>query len=117
MKKVLLTCFALILSIGLLSACSSGGDKATDAPQTETSAPATALDGEKLVKGSSCLGCHGGNLEGQGAMPALNDVGSRLSQDEIYQVIRDGRGAMPAQKGNFTDEELQAMAAWLAEQK
>lgn len=47
-----------------------------------------------------CIGCHGGELEGGmgGAAPAL--VGLSLSKDEIVTVLKDGKGAMPAQVPN-----------------
>ena len=61
------------------------------------------------------LSCHGQNLEGQGNFPALNDVGSRLSQDEILDVIENGRGAMPG--GIISGDDAQAVAEWLAAKK
>lgn len=117
MNKKLL---AVIFGAGLmLAACGGGNDEANDndtatdtdtAPTNETA----SVDAEKIVS-SKCISCHGGNLEGQGNFPALNDVGSRLSEDEILNVIENGRGAMPA--GLVTGEEAQAVAAWLAAKK
>ncbi|MDI2589703.1 cytochrome c [Psychrobacillus sp. NEAU-3TGS] len=119
MNKKLL---AVIFGAGLmLAACGGGNDEANDndtATDTDTgTAPTTenaSADAEKIVS-SKCISCHGGNLEGQGNFPALNDVGSRLSEDEILNVIENGRGAMPG--GLVTGEEAQAVAAWLAAKK
>ena len=55
------------------------------------------------------------NLEGAGGAPALADVGSRLSEEEIHDVIINGRPGMP---GNLIKgEEAEAVAKWLAEKK
>lgn len=115
MNKKLL---AVIFGAGLmLAACGGGNDKANDTDTTTdtgTTTETATVDAEKIVN-SKCISCHGGNLEGQGNFPALNDVGSRLSEDEILNVIENGRGAMPA--GLVTGEEAQAVAAWLAAKK
>src|SRR5690554_845351 len=105
-----------------LAAC-GGGDDAAEEPadnNTGTEEPAdtggetaSAGNGEELYTAKNCASCHGQNLEGMGdAFPALTDVGSRLSQDEIKEVIQNGRGAMPAQ--NVTEEEATALSEWLA---
>ncbi|WP_048602305.1 menaquinol-cytochrome c reductase cytochrome b/c subunit [Rubeoparvulum massiliense] len=81
---------------------------------------ATALDGEQILLGqASCLSCHGNDLSGTQMAPALNDVGSRLSQDEIYDVIKNGRADTIMSGGLFngSDDELKAVAQWLSEQK
>ncbi|TQR17618.1 cytochrome c551 [Psychrobacillus soli] len=115
MNKKLL---AVIFGAGLmLAACGGGNDKATETDTTTdkgTTTETTSVDAEKIVS-AKCISCHGGNLEGQGSFPALNDVGSRLSEDEILNVIENGRGAMPG--GLVTGEEAQEVAAWLAAKK
>lgn len=46
----------------------------------------------------NCTGCHGADLRGNAAanIPSLVDVGSRLSRDQMMDVILRGRGVMPA---------------------
>jgi quinoprotein glucose dehydrogenase len=46
----------------------------------------------------NCAGCHGPDQRGNAAanIPSLVDVGSRLSRDQIADVILRGRGVMPA---------------------
>lgn len=85
-------------------------------------APAPALDSDEpgaeiWAAQASCVSCHGADLAGQGANPSLLDVGSRLSVDEIKDVIVNGRGAMPGGLFDGTEEELDELAAFLAEQK
>ncbi|HWL11576.1 MAG TPA: cytochrome c [Ureibacillus sp.] len=115
---------ALVLGSAIaLAACGGNDEEATDTDTTteETATDETAddaatsgADGEALVK-ETCVTCHGGNLEGMGNTPSLADVGDRLSEDEIQDVILNGRGGMPG--GLLQGEDAEAAAAWLAEQK
>nr|WP_295971857.1 cytochrome c [uncultured Bacillus sp.] len=107
MKKKLL---ALLFGTSLvLAACGGGGsDKGTDASKT-----ASAGDAEK-VYGQYCASCHNADLSG-GVGLELKTVGSRLSQDEIATVIKDGRNAMPG--GLITGDDAAAVAEWLAAKK
>jgi cytochrome c551 len=73
----------------------------------------TAAAGEEVYK-QSCLSCHGGNLEG-GFGPALDKAGAKYSKDEILEIIKNGKGQMPA---NVVEgEDAEAVASWLAEKK
>jgi len=126
MKKAWL---ALIFGSALfLAACGGGDEESTDTntgtedtttedttgTEDTTTGGADSAKGEELVK-SNCISCHGGNLEGMGNTPSLADVGGRLSEEEIHDVILNGRGGMPA--GLLKGEDAEAAAAWLAEQK
>ncbi|RHW36633.1 cytochrome c [Lysinibacillus yapensis] len=125
MKKAWL---ALVFGSALfLAACGGGDEEATNTNnETEntttenettnegTSGETAAAEGEALVR-ETCATCHGGNLQGMGNTPSLADVGSRLSEEEIHDVIVNGRGGMPG--GLLQGEEAEAAAAWLAQQK
>ena len=109
MKKKLL---ASIFAAGLLLAACGGDEESTTGSEggTETA----SVDGEAVAK-QKCISCHGGNLEGQGNFPPLNDTGSRYSEEEILDIILEGKGRMPG--GIIKGAEAEAVAAWLAEQK
>jgi menaquinol-cytochrome c reductase cytochrome b/c subunit len=62
----------------------------------------------------SCQACHGVDMSGGGGGPALTDVGSRLSAEEIKNVIEKGRGMMPPGQFNGSQEELEQLATYLA---
>ncbi|MCM3569349.1 DUF2628 domain-containing protein [Neobacillus mesonae] len=80
----------------------------TAAPENETT-PSVGLTAEDIVQ-QVCISCHGGNLEG-GIGPALTNIGSKYSQDEIKEIILNGRGNMP---GNLVSEDEAGMIAeWL----
>ncbi|WP_042476586.1 c-type cytochrome [Bacillus ndiopicus] len=105
MKKLLLT--AAFGSALFLVAC--GGNEKEDSSATPQA------EGEKIVM-QSCASCHGGQLQGMRNTPSLNDVGARLSEEEILNVILNGTSnGMPP--GLIKGEEAEKAAAWLAEQK
>jgi len=80
------------------------------APAGETS---TAGNPEEIAS-ANCMTCHGENLQG-GAGPALTKIGTKYSQDEIENIINNGRNAMPA--GVISPDEAKVVAEWLAQKK
>ena len=113
MKKFWLS--IALLSIVLLAAC-GGDDESTNDSTTgsENGTETASVDGEAVAK-QKCVSCHGGNFEGQGNFPALNDVGSRYSEEEILDIILKGKGRMPG--GIIKGEDAEAVAAYFAEMK
>lgn len=109
-KKLLGVMFGAALVLG---AC-GGGDNAGENKDTNTGGSTASVDAEQVVQ-QSCVSCHGGNLEGAGGAPALADVGSRLSEAEIHDVIVNGLPAMPG--GIIKGEDAEAVAKWLSEKK
>lgn len=55
----------------------------------------------------NCSTCHGAAGEGQGAHPSLKM--SRLTAEQIKNVIRNGRGKMPA-FNQFSEQDLERLA-------
>lgn len=108
----------MVLGIGLMFVLSfkglgdmkevAKGDKAGGEKTTEVAKP------DELYKAKGCIGCHGDNLEGKSG-PKLSDVGSRLQEADIKNVILNGKGTMP--KGLASGEEADALAKWLADKK
>lgn len=64
---------------------------------------------------ASCAGCHGQNLEGGFGDP-LDKIGSKMDANAIYDIIKNGRGQMPAQ-GQVSDDDARNVAEWLASLK
>ena len=97
---------ALILA-GLalsLTACSSGNEGESQPPQTE----------EEKIYAANCASCHGNALEGY-AGPKLDEVGGKMSKEDILKIIETGGQGMPADIIEGKDAEK--VAAWLAEKK
>lgn len=107
MKKAMLT---LVFGSAIFLAACGGGDDKDTAEKGATTTP----EGEEIAM-KSCIICHGGELQGQGNAPAINDVGSRLTEEEILDIIKNGKGTMPP--NTVKGEDAEAVAAWLATQK
>ncbi|QZY86227.1 cytochrome c551 [Exiguobacterium acetylicum] len=118
----------LLLALGLgttlaLAACGGSDDSSSsDSSSTkeestmndDSSKTETAVDAEKIFA-NNCASCHGNNLEGN-VGPNLTKVGSKYSSEEIQKIIKNGKGQMPA--GILKeDEEIVAVADWLADKK
>ncbi|MFB1082306.1 cytochrome c551 [Jeotgalibacillus sp. JSM ZJ347] len=96
---------AVLGSAVLLGACGGGEEEAAD-----TGSSAGEMDPETIFI-QNCSGCHGDNLEGASG-PNLQEVGSRLSQEEILSVIQNGQGSMPSNL--IEGEEAEVVAEWLS---
>ena len=110
-KKLVAVLFGSVL---MLAACGGGDEEATPTNEENGGEVTQSHDAEKIVQ-AKCSTCHGGNLEGQGNFPALNDVGSRLSEEEILNVIQNGQGGMPA--NIIEGAEAEVVAEWLSKKK
>ncbi|MBU0905946.1 MAG: cytochrome c [Firmicutes bacterium] len=110
-KKLLAVLFGSAL---MLAACGGGDEEATPTNEENGGEVTQSHDAEKIVQ-AKCSTCHGGNLEGQGNFPALNNVGSRLSEEEILNVIQNGQGGMPA--NIIEGAEAEVVAEWLSKKK
>lgn len=71
------------------------------------------LQGAVVIQNAQCRNCH--ELGGQGGMrgPALDDVATRLSYDQLVRQIQQGGGNMPAFGKNLTSAETEAVARFL----
>ncbi|AVQ99861.1 cytochrome C551 [Oceanobacillus iheyensis] len=123
MKKWLFT--VLFGSALVLGAC-GGGDDSSEEPAGDGATEEGANQGEESEGGtvdtaaaeeafqSNCSSCHGADLSG-GVGPALTNVGSKHSADEIADIIKNGQGSMPA--GQASGDDVELLANWLAEKK
>ncbi|WP_339227337.1 cytochrome c551 [Oceanobacillus sp. FSL K6-2867] len=112
MKKWLVA--VLFGALLVLGACGAGEDNASDDAGTDDSnGTVETTDGEEVFK-ANCASCHGADLSG-GAGPSLAQVGSKYSQEEIAEIVKNGKGSMPAV--NVAGEDLDALTSWLAEKK
>lgn len=101
----------------------SGGGASKD---TKKAPAIVAADdpGAEIYKKATCLACHGAGLKGMPAsgVPALLGVGDLHSQDEIMNIIKNGKGNMGKQyqanldKG-LSDADITKLAEWLSKQK
>jgi sulfide dehydrogenase cytochrome subunit len=93
-----------VLMLGLVT-CLSGGAGAAD------------TSGRDLA--ANCTGCHGTSGVSTGGIPTLAGV-DRARIVQLMQEFRDGKRPatlMHQLAKGYTDEQIQAMASWLAAQK
>ncbi|MFD0711987.1 c-type cytochrome [Paenibacillus sp. GCM10027626] len=105
LQILLLALVAMIVLAGCSSKESGGGN--TDG--------LAVTDAEAIYK-NRCLGCHGNDLQGRTG-PNLQKVGASLTEAELAEKITNGNKGMPAFKKVLKQEEIDALAAWLAEKK
>lgn len=91
---------------------SGGGEtEAEETEPAETEAEGDgAEEGQNVFASAGCANCH--NLDEADATgsvgPDLDETG--LDREGIEQVIRDGRGGMPAFEGSLEDPQIEAVA-------
>jgi ubiquinol-cytochrome c reductase cytochrome b subunit len=71
------------------------------------------LQGAVILQGKQCRNCH--SLGGEGGLrgPALDGVGTRLTQDQLIRQVLQGGGNMPAYGKNLTPAEVTALVAFM----
>jgi cytochrome c551 len=139
LNKLSMILVMMVLMIGLLAACGgteeqTSPDNTPDEGVTETEIPADQPDQEdtagetdtedtanessedaeviatgEAVVNQACISCHGTNLEG-GFGPALQNIGDTYSKEEIIDVLINGKGSMP---GNLAEGSEEAVAVYL----
>jgi len=60
-----------------------------------------------------CARCHGGELQGLGAIPELKKAKARFSVDSIQSIIKNGKGAMPGMP-NLSELEIKGIANYIS---
>ncbi len=99
----------------VLAACGGADDtKEKDTGTTKGGETTTAAGDAQKLYDQKCSSCHGGNLEGS-VGPALDKAGSKLSKEDIENIIANGKGAMPS--GLLSGDEASQVAEWLAAKK
>lgn len=82
--------------------------------QKERAEETAVVDPEEEYR-NSCASCHGIELTGNFG-PDISNIGSKFSEEEIYDIIVNGQGNMPA--GTTADDETaRLIAEWLSEMK
>jgi len=71
------------------------------------------LQGAVLVQAKQCRNCH--SLGGAGGLrgPALDDVATRLTHDQLIRQVLQGGGEMPAYGRNLSPPQVTALVAFL----
>lgn len=72
------------------------------------------LQGALVLQAKQCRNCH--SLGGQGGLrgPALDDVATRLTRDQLVRQVLQGGGNMPAYGKNLKPAEVTALVAFMS---
>lgn len=81
-----------------------------DNPNKEEATTVDPMEKMQTLAASSCVSCHGNDLTGNAVIPGLVDVGERLTKEQIVEVLKNGRNAMPA---NLVPGQEELMADYL----
>lgn len=95
--------FPMVLAMGEVGGAEEGGNSGLNAE---------AMAGKKLYL-SSCANCHGAQRQGIGtAFPSLVGIEKRLTDDQILNIIKNGKGLMPPH-AQYTAQEQKMIVAFL----
>jgi mono/diheme cytochrome c family protein len=110
--RIALALVALVVALGM-PACGGDDDEAEGTTEATTDDGAVA-DG-RTVFVDNCGSCHTLSDAGTSGSigPNLDEVS--LSADQVEEQVRNGGGGMPAFEGDLTDEEIQAVSAYVVE--
>jgi quinoprotein glucose dehydrogenase len=75
----------------------------------------TTLDG-KEVYANNCANCHGIERGGSGTFPKLLELNKKYNTNQIQQILKSGRGGMPA-FAHLSQEERDVLTAFLLEKE
>ncbi|NWL90252.1 MULTISPECIES: c-type cytochrome [unclassified Paenibacillus] len=106
---------AFIMAIVLIFTLPGKEEVAKEAKPTMPEITLNVDQADATIK-ANCISCHGDQLQGQ-VGPNLQKIGAQLTADQLYGIIKKGKGQMPTFKDRLKDEEIANVALWLAEQK
>ena len=108
MKRNSVVCLFLFLCFAVISACSDPGSMEA-APKSAAQADEQA---STLYK-KHCLSCHAADLSGL-VGPSLERVGTKLTEEQIVDIMSDGAPGMPSFTKMLSKDEMEAVAGWLS---
>lgn len=120
-KRLMAILFFSACAFGLIllsvSALQGNPDKHEEAaPQPALPAVELNVAAAEAIYAKSCLVCHGEQLEGKMG-PNLQKVGAKMTQEQIFKLVTNGKGAMPGFKSSLKEEEIANLSIWLSQHK
>ena len=127
-RLVWIALLALVAALAVVAAGCGGDDDegaattettATETVATETETTGTAQGdaeaGKAVFASAGCGGCH--TLEEAGSSGSVGPKldGLNLSFDRVKTQVENGGGAMPAFKGQLTDQQINDVAAFVSQ--
>ncbi|GIO06383.1 hypothetical protein J31TS6_24110 [Brevibacillus reuszeri] len=108
MKRNSVVYLSLCLCFAVISACSD-----TDSMEAAPKAAAQADEQAATLYKKHCLSCHAADLSGL-VGPSLEQVGTKLTEEQIVEIMNDGAPGMPSFAKMLSQDEMEAVAGWLS---
>lgn len=90
---------------------------ATNINDREAVAAQPSVEQGQMIVQSRCAGCHSMGTDAVFG-PGLQGVGSRMSPEEISQILHEGKGQMPAPTSmGLTEDDLKSVQLFLESNK
>jgi mono/diheme cytochrome c family protein len=89
-------------------------EPAAEETPAATEPPAPAADGSAVFSSAGCGGCHTLAAAGSNGAVGPNLDQARPDAARVEAIVRSGSGAMPAFEGQLSDDEIKAVAAFVA---
>lgn len=105
--KANLTSLLIVMIVLVITACSEETNYQAQDGETAEDVSAAALYKKQ------CLSCHAADLSGK-VGPDLRNIGAKMTEDQLVEMIHDGTKGMPAFKKILSEEEIAALAQWLS---
>jgi len=87
----------------------AGADEEGKTEETTEGAASEDFDPESFAQGQ-CISCHGNDLAG-GFGPNLHGLSE--SKEVIHDIIKNGKGGMPAFGGKISDDQIDQLADYI----
>ncbi|MFD2673592.1 c-type cytochrome [Marinicrinis sediminis] len=111
MKSIRIGMAAVVLTLTLTACGNSESGSGYHVNQDKEAFP----EAIELYNTQRCLSCHATDLEGNmGSKSNLSQIGSKLTKEELIQVISEGRKMMPAYADQLSAEQIEMLAEWLS---
>lgn len=98
-RRVLLAAVALLAAGLTVAGCGDDGGGGGEAGS-----------GEQIYR-SNCATCHATD-GGGGLGPSFRGIADRLTVEEHTEIVREGKGQMPAWKGSLSDDEIEKVVEY-----
>jgi mono/diheme cytochrome c family protein len=90
------------------------GEQTGETETAETETEGGGAEGEQVFASAGCATCHTLSAAGASATVGPNLDETQLGEDEIIEVVTNGRGGMPSFEGQLSEDEIRAVAAFVA---
>lgn len=82
----------------------------------QTKATETNLEAGKRIYQTTCMACHGTELQGSGNYPSLKSINKKINDSQFDQLLTTGRRMMPAFK-QLSSVEVAALSSFILDNK